>query len=398
MSDEDLRVLHVIPSLSPSHGGPTVALPLLARALALTGVRVSVATTDDDGPGAHLPIPLGEPGVRKKEATYYYFRKQTDFYRFSWSLSRWLSAHIRDFDLVHIHALFAYPSTAAAGLARWQKIPYVVRPLGVLNRWGMENRRRRLKHWSMRFLEEPILRGAARIHYTSEQEQRQACDAGAGSFPSAIIPLGIDTDVYRDLPPPAVFATRFPVTIGRDVVLFLSRLDAKKGLDLLLPAFAEVNRQAPNSLLVIAGDGAPAYVAGLRAQAAKLGLGENKVLWTGFLGGAEKAAALGAADIFVLPSYSENFGIAAAEALAAGLPSVLSDQVAIAEDAYAADAAVVVPCQVPALAAALARLLSEPETRARLGVNARQLVSQKFSLEVTGRHLVQLYRAILSLP
>ncbi len=391
----DLRVLHVIPSLSPSHGGPTVALPLLARALTMAGTQVTVVTTDDDGPGKHLPVPLGKAVEGAGGATYYYFPKQTDFYRFSWPLTRWLIRHLGNFDVVHVHALFTYPSTVAAAVAWWRRVPYVIRPLGVLNHWGMANRRRRLKQWSVRCIDGPILRGAARIHFTSEQEQQQAATAGAGALPAAVIPLGIDTSAYRALPSPDGFYARFPVAADRDAILFLSRVDAKKGLDLLLPAFAEVHRHAPNSLLVIAGDGNASFLAELRAVAEGLGLGEGKVLWTGFLGGADKLAALAAASIFVLPSYSENFGIAAAEALAAGVPSVLSDQVALARDAGAADAALVVPCQVPALTAALTRLLDEPDTRARLGANGRQLIGQKFSLEAVGSSLVQLYRSII---
>ena len=197
---QPLRVLHVITSLSKSQGGPAVALPLLARALFKTGVDVTIVTTDDDGRGRRLPVPLGKPVTNADGASVLYFPKQTEFYRFSWGLTRWLWRHVRDFDVVHIHALFTYTSTAAARIARWRGVPYVVRPLGVLNRWGMENRRRRLKRWSTRIVELPILRGAARIHYTSQQERQEAASAGAGELPSVIIPLGIDHRVLSEPP------------------------------------------------------------------------------------------------------------------------------------------------------------------------------------------------------
>src|SRR5208337_3254417 len=95
---------------------------------------------------------------------------------------------------------------------------------------------------------------------------------------------------------------------GRTLILFLSRLDAKKGLDLLLPAYAEIQRRHPGAMLVIAGDGEKDYVASLQARAAQLGVADG-VVWTGFLDGAEKLAAFAAAHAFILPSYSENFGI-----------------------------------------------------------------------------------------
>ncbi len=392
---EPLRVLHVITSLSKSQGGPAVALPLMARALVEAGVEVTVITTDDDGRGKRLPVPVGKPITGKEGATYFYFRKQTEFYRVSGGLTRWLWRHVRDFDVVHIHALFTYTSTAAAWIARLRGVPYVVRPLGVLNRWGMANRRRRLKWLSTQLIELPILRRAARVHYTSTQEQHEAADAGAGELPAVIVPLAIDTSAYQNLPEREIFRALFPKTAGRRIVLFLSRIDAKKGLDLLLPAFAEVSRRHPDSLLVIAGDGDPAFAAEMRGIAVRLGLGTDRLLWTGFVGGADKKAALGAATIFVLPSYSENFGIAAAEALAAGIPTVLTDQVALAADASEADAALVIPCDVKALSQAMDRLLAEEGTCRRLSVNAVQLITKRFSLTAVGQSLKQLYISIL---
>lgn len=389
-----LRVLHVITSLAKSQGGPAVALPLMARALVAVGVEVTVVTTDDDGRGNRLPVPLGEPIPGDEGATYFYFRKQTEFYRVSGGLTRWLWRHVRDFDVVHIHALFTYTSTVAAWVARWRGVPYVVRPLGVLNRWGMANRRRRLKWLSTQVVELPILRGAARIHYTSKQEQDEAADAGAGELPAVIIPLAIDTSAYQNPPEWEVFRALFPLAAGRRIVLFLSRIDAKKGLDLLLPAFAEVSRRHSDLLLVIAGDGDPAFVAGMRGVAEGLGLGADRLLWTGFIGGADKKAALGAATIFVLPSYSENFGIAAAEALAAGIPSILTDQVALATDAAEVGAALVIPCEVEALTQAMDRLLADEDTCRRLSVNAVRLVAERFSLSAAGQSLKQLYTLV----
>ena len=391
---QPLRVLHVITSLSKSQGGPAVALPLLARALVATGVEVTVATTNDDGRGQRLPVSLGQPVSGEDRVTVLYFQKQTEFYRVSWGLTRWLWRHVRDFDVVHIHALFTYTSTAAAWIARARGVPYVVRPLGVLNHWGMENRRRRLKRWSTRLVELPILRGAARIHYTSEQEKFEAVAAGAGDLSSVIIPLGIDTAAYQNLPNPVIFHACFPVAAGRSIVLFLSRIDPKKGLDLLLPAFAQVVGKHPESFLVVAGDGDPGYVAGLRADAARIGLGDHQILWTGFIAGREKLAALSAATLFVLPSYSENFGIAAAEALAAGVPSVLTDQIALAADARETDAALVIGCDVNELAQGIERLLTDHPLRERLSANARRMAAERFSLAAAGQSLRALYESI----
>jgi glycosyltransferase involved in cell wall biosynthesis len=390
-----MRVLHVIPSLSPKHGGPSVALPLMAQSLVRAGVGIDVATTDDDGPGCRVAVPLGQ---RVERAGYgvYYFAKQSEFYKASWSLCRWLGRHVAAYDLVHIHALFSFASTCAAGLAQRVGVPYVVRPLGVLNRWGMHNRRPRLKSWSFRLVEGPILRRAAAVHYTSRQEQREAEEAGVRTR-SALIPLGIDLKPFERLPDKGLFLARFPEAMGRPIVLFLSRLDAKKGLDLLLAAFAEVHCRRPNTLLVIAGGGDKAGVARERELARRLAIGSH-VLWTGPLEGEVKLAALAAAQVFVLPSYSENFGLALVEAMAAGLPCLTSTEVGIAPDISAANAGLVARCKVAALAQALERLLTDAELARSLRAGARRLARERFSLEAMGQRLKELYHEIFTCP
>jgi glycosyltransferase involved in cell wall biosynthesis len=388
-----MKVLHVIPSVSPKDGGPSFAMPLIARGLEASGVQVDVATTEE----------TRERRINQSEVSVYYFRRQSEFYKVSLPLSRWLSKHIRDYDLVHIHALFSYSSYTAARLATKNGVPYIVRPLGVLNRWGMQNRRRLLKRLSFRFIEQHIVRNAASIHYTSQQERLEAEEAGVRNE-SVVIPLGVELSRFRELPGPEPFYEKFPQARGRDIILFLSRLDPKKGLDLLLRAFAEVHRQherRPSTqdgcppLLVIAGEGDDQFVNGLRRLAGELGIA-NAILWTGFLGGDDKWSAMAAASLFVLPSYSENFGIALAEAMAAGLPCVVSDQVGIAVDAKEYEAGLVVPCEVGAVFSAMQLLVHDPDLRNRLGANALRLVKDRFSLEAMSNSLVKLYERVAS--
>jgi len=370
-----------------------VALPAIAKALVRQGISVTIATTDDDGPGRRLEVPLGAAVVLPSGAQCYYFRKSTEFYKVSWALKKWLRAHITEFDLVHVHALFSFSSIAAGRIAWRQKVPYIVRPLGVLNRWGMENRRRLLKRLSLRFFELPILRRAASIHFTSRAERAEAiaADSSIEQMPFAIIPLPVSA--VHDKGDAERFFDLFPETRGRDLILFLSRIDVKKGLELLLDAFKRVRADYPGVVLVIAGNGEAGYLRSLRDRAAELGI-EHDVIWVGFLEGEDKTAAFCAATIFVLPSYSENFGIAAAEALAHGVPTVLTPGVAISEDIAEADAGMVVPCDVAAIATALSRLLREPKTRARVAENAKEVVNLKYSDIAVGQALVALYRSV----
>lgn len=388
-----MRVLHVIPSVSPKHGGPSFALPLITRALALHSVQTTVATTDDDGPGARLDVPLGRRVANEKWASeIVYFRKNTEFYKVSLGVRSWLRQHAREFDLIHVHALFSHASIAAAHAAQRARVPYVVRPLGVLNRWGMENRRRAIKAASLRWIELPALRKAAAIHFTSEAERDEAQEAAPEirDIRSAVIPLPVEvhTGDARD------FTSQYPQAHGRRVVLFLSRIAEKKGIELLLEAFRNQRRQNSDVLLMLAGEGDAEYVARLKQQATHLGIAED-VLWTGFLAGAAKADALAAATVFVLPSYSENFGIAAAEALAAGVPCILSNGVAIASEAAAAHAALVTNPEVSELTTALRTFLTDAGHRQQLAENAREFARRSYSLEAVGRQLSAFYESIL---
>lgn len=343
-----------------------------------------------------LEVPLGKVVSRTGEPDSIFFRKNTEFYKASWPLRRWLRRQVGDFDVVHIHALFSFSSWAAARAARHARVPYVVRPLGVLNTWGMENRRRFLKRWSLSLVELPILRGAAAIHYTAEAEAREAALAHPeiASLRSVIIPIPIESPQTSDR---GLFYGRFPSAAGRPLVLFLSRLDPKKGLELLLEAYQEVRRTIPEALLVIAGAGEPEYVSSLRQKAREL-VGEEDVIWTGFVEGEEKAALFAAATVFVLPSYSENFGVAAAEALAAGIPVLLSDRVGVAEDVRAAEAGMVVECTAGAIGTALRQLLTDTSLREALSEKGRRFADERYSSDRVGRELKRLYESVVREP
>lgn len=384
-----VRVLHVIPSLSPSQGGPSFALPAIARALRAEGVGVDVATTDDDGPGRRLEA-ASQP-VEREGFRVWHFPKQSEFYKVSLPLARWLKAHVRDYDLVHIHAVFSFATVAAARAAYAAGVPYLVRPLGVLNRWGMEQRRPWLKALSFRLIDKPLLDRAAGLHFTSGLERDEAAGLGLRA-PAVVLPLGFDLAGFESLPPAKLFHDAFPGTAGLPLVLYLSRLDPKKNIEALLVAWQRVPEPAR---LVIAGEGESAYADALRGSAAQLGLG-NRVLWTGRLDGELKRSALAAASLFVLPSHSENFGIALLEAMAAGLPCLSTPGVALAAEAEGAVR--VVAAEAGALATALRDLLGDSTERARLGMAAREVAQRNYSLTALGRALKSWYGELTHAP
>lgn len=385
-----MRVLHVIPSVGPVRGGPSVAIRTMTRGLAQAGVRVDIATTDDNGP-ERLLVPYNTP-ITEEAVTHWYFRRQTRFYTFSWPLTQWLRRHICDFELVHIHALFSYPAVAAAYWAGRRGVPYIVRPLGVLNRWGMQNRRSLMKKLSFCLVESGILSRAAAVHYTSEQERLQAAELGVQQRP-VIVPNAADVPVEINSYTPGRFRARYPQLAERVLILFLSRLDPVKGLDLLLPAFAQVRAQLPQIMLVLAGNGEPNFTVHLRHEAARLGIASD-IFWAGFLAGGEKWAAMADADVFALPSYSENFGLAVVEAMASGCSVVVSDQVAIHREIAQAHAGLVVPCEIDSLARALVTVLTDNELRRKMGSNGKRLAQNHFSVQAVTQDLIELYTRV----
>lgn len=390
-----MRVLHVIPSVAKSDGGPSRAMGLIERALQDSGVHVEVATTDDDGPGRRLAGPFDADGRAAGDAadatTRRYFPRRSAFYKCSPALARWLRRHVRDYDLVHIHALFSFSSVAAAFIARRAGVPYIVRPLGTLNRYGVSLRRPWLKQWSLRWIEGPILRHAAAVHFTAEAERVEA-EALQIPMRGVVIPLAVDPPEAADIDG---FQTRFPALASRRYVLFLSRIDPKKNVESALAAFALVATKHADLMLAVAGDGDAQYIAALRHQAQQLGVGD-RVVWTGFVDGGLKSAALQGASVFLLPSYSENFGIAAAEALAAGLPCVLGKGVAIAGEVEAAGAGIAVDPTPAATAAALTRYLDDEAWRQQASAQARRFATAHYSVETMGERLRALYRSLLS--
>jgi glycosyltransferase involved in cell wall biosynthesis len=352
---------------------------------------VDIATTDDNFT-EQLSVPLAQPVV-ENGVTYWYFRRQIRFYTFSRPLWQWLAAHIGDYDLVHVHALFSFATTAGAFWATRRGVPYLVRPLGALNTWGIRNRRPFLKRLSLRWIERRILANAAAVHFTSERERGEA-ELVVHGIRSVVVPNPVATLTIDQKPGPEAFLSNHEELAGKRIVLFLSRVDPIKGLDLLLNGFDRIRAAHPDAVLLVAGNGDEGFAARLREQAHRLGI-QRDVVWVGFLEGEEKRAAFAAADVFVLPSYSENFGVAVVEAMASGLPVVVSDQVGIHHEVAQAKAGLVVRCDANEVSDAVVRMLSDCDLRLQMSQNAG-LLARKFSPEQVSEKLVNLYQRLNS--
>ncbi len=386
-----MKILHVIAGLAPRYGGPSKACLELCRELARRGEEVAIYTTAIDGNG-QLDVPLGE-SLWKDGVEIRYFPVQAPrSYRVSLPLARALKAAIPDYDLVHVHSLYLFSSTVAAYYCRRYGIPYLIRPHGTLDPYLFRHHRPR-KWVYERLFEWRNLNRAAAIHFTSLEERELTRPLGLKA-PGVVVPIGLDPEEYQALPPPGAFRAVHPNLQGKKLILFLGRLNFKKGLDLLARAFGSLGRRRDDVHLILAGPDDDGYGARIRRWLEADGVLE-KCTFTGMLLGPEKLAALRDGDIFVLPSYTENFGIAAVEAMACGVPVVISNRVNIWREVVAAKAGLAVDCDPRQVTDALSRLLDDPALREEMGCGGRQLVRERYTWEAIGSTMVEVYRQIL---
>lgn len=386
-----MRILHVLATLDPQSGGPAQACLEMARCVAQRGHQVSVFATDYSATGPDgQTIDL----TRFSDIEIRLFRVQSPrAWKRSMALYRALQAELSWFDVVDIHSLYLFHNWATAHLCRRADVPFIIRPHGLLDPYIHRRHRWRKLVTELAF-QNAALRSAAAIHYTAELEREISTPFACGGKP-AVIPLGIDAPARDAVPSRDALRRLFPDLAGRTVMLFLGRIHPKKGLDLLIPAMAQARRNDPTLHLLLAGPDGGALGPTL-ALAERFGLTRHLTV-AGMLSGDAKAAAFAGSDFFVLPSYSENFGIAVGEAMAYALPVVISDRVNIHPAISAAGAGAVVPCATAPLAAALAQM-SDPARRAEMGARARALVERDYAWPVIGQQLEDLYVSVLRHP
>jgi glycosyltransferase involved in cell wall biosynthesis len=388
-----MKILHVIPAVAPRYGGPSQAVIEMCLALQQASLTVELCTTDADGDG-RLAVELDKPSRYRGVPTHFFRRDRSEAFKFSRSLARWLDQNVARYDLVHIHAVFSHATYAAARACQRRQIPYIVRPLGTLEPWSMQQKRpRKMLAWYLFFRH--LLHGAAAVHYTTEQE-RELTEQSLNLSKGIIIPNGV-TEALLAVTPNGKFRKQYGIPAEATAVLCLSRLHPKKGIDLLLETF--VHLQTKGQLapwhLVLAGDGEPGYVDQLR-DIVRGTAAEAFVHWTGWLEGESKFAALAEANLFVLNSFQENFGIGALEAMACGTPVLLSRQVGLAADVAKHGAGWIVDLQQDGLRSGLLEATANASEARRRGDNARRLVADHFTWSRISVQLQLLYQSLLT--
>lgn len=385
-----MKVLHVIPSIAPNSGGPAQAIIPMCRELGAHGWDVVLATTDA-GMASRISernTPIDYRGI----STIFFASQWGESFKFSRPMSSWLDANVKAFDVVHIHAVFNHSSVAAANACRKHHVPYIVRPLGSLDPWSMKQKRfRKQLFWRARG--ERLMRDAAAVHYTTTAE-KELSEKTLKLNHGYVVPLGIEEESTSRPLGREELSHMFPILNANPYVLVLSRLHPKKALDILINAFAEATSDPrfQNWRLVIAGDGDSHYLQRLRQNVLDKNA-EARVLFAGWLGGEDKIRVLRNASLVAQASYQENFGVSVVEALACGVPVLVSPHVNLAAEIESAGAGWVSNVEDGALKHSLLGIFADNEERARRGSAAR-LLSKQFTWEKTAIGLARLYSSI----
>jgi glycosyltransferase involved in cell wall biosynthesis len=361
----------------------------MARAIARRGHEVVIMTTDRDAaPGESLTpgAMLHDDGVTIRV----FAQGWPTRFATSWPLAAALDQEIATADVVHIHSLYLFHVWAAARACRRHRKPYLLRPHGTLDPF-IRARRAGAKRALGWLFQDRVIRDAAALHWTAEEEGVLAGASALGAR-GVVVPNGLDLARYAQLPETGTFRVAHPEIGSRRIVLFLSRLNFKKGLDLLIPGFASATRTHHDLHLVIAGpdDGMEAQT---RAWVAANGIAD-RVSLVGMLDHQQKLAAFADAAMFVLPSYSENFGIAVVEALACGVPVAISDKVNIWREISAARAGLVAPTTAESVAAQIIALASDPRAARAMGEAGRRLAQERWDWRAIAARLEAVYRAV----
>ena len=386
-----MRILHVIPSLAARDGGPPKATIEMCRELLRRGEHAEIYTTNADGTGC-LDVPLERPTKVRGVSVMYYPINGSHYYKYSSALAAALRMNIRRFDIVDINLLYQFPSTAAAHYCRKHHVPYIVRPQGSLDPYLYQRHSLRKRLYEL-LIEQRNLAAAGAVNFTSDEEMELAKLSGL-RFRSAVASLGVELEA-EPVGTDDVAEGIWPQLAGKKVILFLSRVNFKKGLDILTRAFGRIYRMRRDAHLVIAGPDTEGYATRVRRWLVEEGA-LDAVSFTDMVLGEGKAALLRRADLFVLPSYTENFGIAVVEAMAAGVPVVISNRVNIWREIAAAEAGWVVKPDAHEVAQAILTVLDNPLLAKAMGEHGWRLARERFSWKAAGDQLVRLYREVVS--
>lgn len=379
-----MKILHVLSNLDPSSGGVMTVVEGLARAQQALGVSVTVVSNMTGRADEQAVVKkLQDAGIEVAAMPRGY--RPT---RWAPGMGKQMRSLASGVDLVHIHGIWEEIQHQAAKQCRALGKPYYIAPHGMLDPWSLNQSALRKKIYLALRLREDLNRAAA-LHFTAAKEAELVKPLQLK--PKVIVEAnGLDVSDFAKLPGRAGLESWMPEAQDKKVILFFGRLHPKKGLDLLLPAFAQLERD--DALLVVAGPCDQAYREKLDAACHELGIAE-RVMFTGMLGGERRLGALSGADLFVLPSYQENFGMAIIEALICGTAVVISDQINIHDAITEAGVGEVVTTEQAPLVDALQRWLDHDAMRLDAASRGPAFVTERYDWRALAERWLGHYEA-----
>jgi glycosyltransferase involved in cell wall biosynthesis len=394
-----MRILHVYPTITRPLGWAPDEVKGLCGGQVRRGNDVDLVTTNFALGGTVLDVPT-DTSVNIAGVKVRYFPVDAwlralvpDRYSnfcYSSALGRHLTHSVRSYDVVHIHTMWSYVTIMAARSCRKSRVPHIVSVMG-----GLDPIRSALKKKAFFGLfHQRDLEHASAVHFLSDGE---LVTARAFHFDgrSVVIPFGIDVAKYEPSVRRGRFRNAHPDLLDAKLVVYLGRLSATKGLDLLVRAFARLSRGNQVVRLLLVGADYENYAAHLRDIARAEGIVE-RVIFTGELPEEDKMDALVDSDAFVLPSYSEAFGVALAEALCSRLPAVVTDTLGLAPLLSERNAALVVPSDIISLSSGIDRILHDPALAKTLTDNGYSMASDLWDWPKVVKETLTLYDSVMS--
>jgi glycosyltransferase involved in cell wall biosynthesis len=378
-----MKILQVSNFFAKVHGGSAEVPYQISKTLAEHGHQVTVFTSDL-GMACNSSSP---PGVAVRA-----FRTwlQLAGFNVTFGISKAAKQIVKDFDLIHMHNYRTFQNVIVYRYAKKYRVPYIVQAHGSIGTYFQKGIFKKIFDIIIGYR---MLRGAAKVFAVTEFEAQQYVKIGVSREKIVQVPHGIDLEEYGSPLETGVFRKKFGLTGKDKIILYLGRLNRIKGLDILAAAFAGLVEKRQNVKLVVTGpdDG---YLPAIKKKITDLNLGDC-VIFTGALYGREKLQAYTDADVYVLPSSYEIFGITILEAWACGKPVIVTDRCGLADDVKD-KGGIVVQYSAPPLRNALAKLLDDTELGRRYGRQGRQMVEERFNWQKIAGQVEKTYQEIVA--
>lgn len=385
-----MKILHIIPAYIPAwhSGGPIRSVHGLCKALVNLGHDVHVFTTDLDG-NKNINVMLGQPIEREGVKIWYFSARFLK--RITWApqMAVKLKQTVKDYDIVHLHSIFRWPTSMAAKVIGRSNVPYIYAPRGSLVKELFIQKNKWIKLIWMNLVGREILEKAAAIHVTSYIEKTKITEFGLDLPDIYIVPNGVSLDNSSEYDR-STMQTKLE-KMPDEFILFLGRINWEKGLKLLFHAFSYI----PNENLVLAGINAEGYQRTLEKLATKLGI-LSRVHFFGHANEHTKRNLLKNAKILVLTSFSENFGLVILEAMSESCPVVVTEGVGAAEIIEKHKTGIVCSSDPLTIASSLKRLCEDPHLRKNMGKAGKRLIDTQYNWNVISKKMVNVYKQIIN--